>query len=87
MTMDMEKVVLKFRQNEKKTHTVAYCEEYPQVQGIGPSEQLATANFWKVFNKASEQEAHDVSAKKKEEKVAQAKNDAKNNKGTQKKAA
>lgn len=50
--MDIEKVVLKFKMNAKGTHHIAYCEEYPQLQGIGPTEGQATANFWKAFNNA-----------------------------------
>lgn len=54
--MDLTKVVLLYKMNAKGTHHIAYCEEYPSIQGIGPSQEQATANFWKAFNKAENQE-------------------------------
>lgn len=56
--MDMEKVILKFKKNAKGTHTIAFCEEYPSIQGIGPDEGHATANFWKAFNIAEMNAEH-----------------------------
>ena len=67
--MDIDKVVLKFKKNPKGTATIAYCDEYPQVQGIGPDEGHATANFWKVFNSYESKQEHDMTLKKKAEKV------------------
>ena len=63
--MDIEKVVLKFKMNAKGTHCIAYCDEYPQIQGIGPSEGHATANFWKAFNGAEDKAAHSETLQKK----------------------
>lgn len=63
--MDMEKVILKFKKNAKGTHTIAYCEEYPTLQGIGPDEGHATANFWKAFNSAEMNAEHQATVSKK----------------------
>ncbi len=68
--MDIEKVVLKFKMNAKGTHHIAYCEEYPQLQGIGPSEGQATANFWKAFNNAEVNISKQASVQKKEAALA-----------------
>lgn len=54
--MDLTKVVLLYKMNAKGTHHIAYCDEYPSIQGIGPSQEQATANFWKAFNKAESEE-------------------------------
>ncbi len=67
--MDMNKVELKLKMNAKGTHHIAYCEEYPSLQGIGPSEGQAIANFWKAFNLAEEKAAAEVSRQKKMEKT------------------
>lgn len=63
--MDIEKVILKFKKNAKGTHTIAYCEEYPTIQGIGPDEGHATANFWKAYNTAEMNAEHQVTVTKK----------------------
>lgn len=63
--MDYNKVVLKFKMNDKKTHYIAYCDEYPEVNGIGPSEGHATVNFWKVFNSREEKQEHQETLSKK----------------------
>ncbi|MBP5297053.1 MAG: hypothetical protein J6Y94_06955 [Bacteriovoracaceae bacterium] len=68
--MDMNKVELKLKMNAKGTHHIAYCEEYPSLQGIGPSEGQAIANFWKAFNLAEEKAAAEVSRQKKMERVS-----------------
>ncbi len=67
--MDMEKVVLKFKKNAKGTHTIAYCEEYPSIHGIGPDEGHAIANFWKGFNAAEMNSEHAATVSKKAAKV------------------
>ncbi len=54
--MDLTKVELMYRMNSKGTHHIAYCQAYPSIEGIGPSQEQATANFWKAFNKAENQE-------------------------------
>jgi hypothetical protein len=63
--MDIEKVVLKFKMNAKGTHHIAYCDEYPQIQGIGPDQGHATANFWKAFNNAETKAEHQSTSSKK----------------------
>ncbi len=68
--MDIDKVVLQYKMNAKGTHYIAYCEEYPTVQGIGPSEGHATANFWKAFNKLEALTEHEHTQTKKAEKAA-----------------
>jgi len=78
--MDMNKVELKLKMNAKGTHHIAYCEEYPSLQGIGPSEGQAIANFWKAFNLAEEKAAAEVSRQKKMEKTAVVENSAKKGK-------
>ena len=87
--MDMNKVRLKFKMNAKQTHHIAYCEEYPEIQGIGPSEGQATADFWRAFNNAEDKNAHQATQQKKQkEKVAAAEqNKDQQHKGTKKKAA
>ncbi|OFZ20713.1 MAG: hypothetical protein A2202_06125 [Bdellovibrionales bacterium RIFOXYA1_FULL_36_14] len=81
--MEMEKVILKHKLNDKGTHHIAYCDEYPQIQGTGPSPEQATASFWRAFNKA--QDVLDFeSAKNKKSAMAAA---SASNKGKQKKAA
>ncbi len=67
--MDMNKVSLKLKMNAKGTHHIAYCDEYPSLQGIGPSEGQAIANFWKAFNLAEEKAAAEVSMQKKIDKA------------------
>ena len=78
--MDIEKVVLKFKMNAKGTHHIAFCDEYPQVQGIGPSEGQATANFWRAFNNAEAKQEMQVGQQKKSEKAAALQQDAKKKK-------
>lgn len=69
--MDYDKVNLKTKPNKKGTHTIAYCEEYPNVQGIGPTPDQAIANFWRAFNNADLKEAHaETLAQKEEDKAA-----------------
>ncbi len=63
--MDMEKVVLKFKKNAKGTHVIAFCDEYPSLQGVGPDEGHATANFWKAFNNAEMNAEHQATVTKK----------------------
>jgi len=67
--MDIEKVILKYKKNAKGTHTIAYCEEYPSLQGIGPDEGHATANFWKAFNNEETKAEHSATVSKKAMKV------------------
>ena len=81
--MDIDKVVIKFRQSTKGNQTIAYCEEYPQLQGIGQNEGQATANFWKAFNNAESKMEHESTLKKKQEKEAT----EKQQQGKKKKAA
>ena len=69
--MEAEKVVLKFKMNAKGTQHIAYCDEYPQVQGMGNSEGQATAHFWKAFNNSEDKMQHEATEKKKAEKLAQ----------------
>ena len=78
--MDMNKVNLKLKMNAKGTHHIAYCDEYPSLQGIGPSEGQAIANFWKAFNLAEEKAAAEVSFQKKMEKVSSETASSKKNK-------
>ena len=68
--MDPEKVIIQFKRNAKDTHFIAYCEEYPEVEGIGPTEGHAIANFWKNFNNADDKLDHQKNQKKKEDKKA-----------------
>lgn len=68
--MDYSKVTIKTKLNKKGTHTIAYCEEYPEVQGIGPSEDQAIANFWRAFNNADLKESHQQTLAAKEAKAA-----------------
>ncbi|MEI8347983.1 MAG: hypothetical protein WCG27_10990 [Pseudomonadota bacterium] len=68
--MDMLKVILKYKMNAKGTHHIAYCEEYPQIQGIGPSEGQATANFWKAYNNAESKTETQATQQKRSEKAA-----------------
>ncbi|MBF0315710.1 MAG: hypothetical protein HQK50_01880 [Oligoflexia bacterium] len=63
--MDPQKVSLKFKKNAKGSHTIAYCDEYPSVQGIGPSEGQAVANFWKAFNVVEDKAEHAHTLEKK----------------------
>lgn len=65
--MDFSKVTLLTKLNKKGTHTIAYCEEYPEIQGIGPTEEQAVANFWRCFNNADQKESHNMTMAKKEE--------------------
>lgn len=67
--MDMEKVILKFKKNAKGTHSIAYCDEYPELQGIGPTEGHAVANFWKAFNNAENKHEHEAAIQRKNEKL------------------
>ena len=69
--MDIDKVVLKTKMNAKGTHHIAYCEEYPSIQGIGPSEGQAIANFWKGFNSAEMKSDEQANKQKKAELKAQ----------------
>ena len=48
--MDPSNVEIKFKDNKKGTQVVAYCEEYPEIQGIGPNKDTAVRNFWRAFN-------------------------------------
>ncbi|MBF0297332.1 MAG: hypothetical protein HQK51_01345 [Oligoflexia bacterium] len=63
--MDFNKVILKYKMNTKGTHYIAYCDEYPSLQGIGPSEGHATANFWKAFNSIENKDEHQKTINKK----------------------
>jgi len=80
--MDIEKVVLKYKKNEKGTVVTAYCDAYPNIQGKGPDENKATADFWHAFNNFEDNNAHVLTLQKKV-----AKQDAANNTSPKKKAA
>ena len=66
--MDINKVILKFKINAKGTHTIAYCDEYPAIQGVGETEDQATANFWKSYNTAESKQEHAATMSKKMQK-------------------
>jgi hypothetical protein len=63
--MDPEKINIKYKPNKTGSQVIAYCDEYPSLQGIGPSEGQATANFWKAFNKAEMMEVQEHNHQKK----------------------
>lgn len=62
--MDMTLVNLKFKKNANGTQCIAYCDEYPQVLGTGPTESHAQNNFWKAFNTAQAKEEEMASQQK-----------------------
>lgn len=68
--MDFDKVNLKIKMNAKGTHYIAYCEEYPQIQGVAPSEDLATQNFWRAFANLEDKIEHEKIVASREEKSA-----------------
>lgn len=67
--MDIEKIVLKYKSTTKGDQVIAYCEEYPQLQGMGKDEGSATAHFWRAFNKMEDTVAHEETLKKKADKI------------------
>lgn len=68
--MDIDKITIKFRANKKGTATIAYCDEVTDIQGIGPTEEEATRNFWRAFNARESNMEHQETVKKKEMKKA-----------------
>ncbi len=66
--MEMDKVVLKFKLNAKGNTHIAYCDEYPQIQGMGPSEGQAIASFWKAFNSYEEKQNKESNLQKRQQK-------------------
>lgn len=63
--MDITTIVLKFKKNAEGTNCIAYCDEYPQISGAGPTEQHATNNFWRAFNSMQAKEEQIASQKRK----------------------
>lgn len=63
--MDITNIVLKYKKNEEGTQCIAYCDEYPQIKGTGPTEQHATNNFWRAFNSMQAREEQAASQKRK----------------------
>ena len=66
--MDPDKITIKYKKSKNGNAVIAYCEEYPEIQGMGPSEEQATANFWKCFNNKEMSLEREASEKKKLEK-------------------
>ncbi|MBF0359431.1 MAG: hypothetical protein HQK49_00375 [Oligoflexia bacterium] len=85
--MDFSKIVIKYKLNAKGTHYIAYCDEYPSVQGIGPSEGHATANFWKAFNANENKTDHQNTLNKKAIKESEEKSSKDHSKHNKKKIA
>lgn len=70
--MDLSKVVIQYKTHPKGDKTIAYCNEYPQLQGIGKSQDEATANFWRAYNAADNRESHLETLSKKEKEALKA---------------
>jgi len=65
--LDPSKVSLKFKPSKSGKAVIAYCEEYPEIQGNGANEEQATSSFWKQFNAKELEIEHEESERKKEE--------------------
>jgi hypothetical protein len=63
--LDPAKVKLRFKPTKNQKATIAYCDEYPDIQGTGNDQAQATANFWKQFNAREIQLEHEATERKK----------------------